>query len=152
MAEQSKADQALKTVSVRIHNKTKSPVTLYTGQAKRHSVMLGPGKRISTIMSASFYEAYRVRNATGVVVSEAVDEPPRSKSSVAPQGDSIERLLSEVDAESVNFQQLRSRSKTLLGDDFPAGTSPKKDDIVELLMQRQERDRAAAGGGGSSAA
>jgi hypothetical protein len=63
-----------------------------------------------------------------------------SPSAGAPSGgDSIDRLLADVEAESVNFGQLRSRAKTLLGDDFPVGYSPKKDEIVELLHAAQRK-------------
>lgn len=58
--------------------------------------------------------------------------------------DSIKKLLADAEAGTVAFPQLRSRAKELLGNDFPLGNSPKKDDIVELLMARQKRDDAAS--------
>lgn len=57
--------------------------------------------------------------------------------------DTIEKLLADVEAERINFAQLRSRAKALLGNDFPSGTSPKKDEIVDLLHTAQ---RKKAGG------
>jgi hypothetical protein len=50
--------------------------------------------------------------------------------------------VADVETESLTFPQLRSRAKALLGDDFPAGNSPKKDDIVQMLLDAK-RKRAA---------
>lgn len=58
----------------------------------------------------------------------------------APEGeDSIEKLLADVDRENLAYAQLRSRAKALLGNDFPVGTSPKKDEIVDLLHAAQRK-------------
>lgn len=57
--------------------------------------------------------------------------------------DTIEKLLADADAERISYPQLRSRAKALLGNDFPSGTSPKKDEIVDLLHTAQ---RKKAGG------
>lgn len=53
--------------------------------------------------------------------------------------DSLEKLLHDVEQETLTFAQLRSRAKTLLGNDFPSGYSPKKDEIVELLHNAQRK-------------
>lgn len=59
------------------------------------------------------------------------------------EGDTVEKLLADVEAKSVNFAQLRSRAKALLGSDFPTGTSPKMDEIVELLHVAQRKKAGA---------
>ncbi len=64
-----------------------------------------------------------------------------SGSATTEDGDSIPRLLAEVDAKTVPYAQLRSRAKALLGDDFPLGSSPKQDEIVDLLKKRQRKDQ-----------
>jgi hypothetical protein len=60
-----------------------------------------------------------------------------------PAGDSIDKLLAEADAKAITFAQLRSRAKALLGRDFPLGTSPKMDEIVDLLRAAQKKQKAA---------
>ena len=60
-----------------------------------------------------------------------------SETDMSLRNDSIPQLLAEVEAGTVPYGQLRSRAKAMLGDDFPMGTSPKKDELVELLQKKQ---------------
>lgn len=53
--------------------------------------------------------------------------------------DTIEKLLADADKGNLTYSQLRSRAKELLGNDFPVGTSPKKDEIVQLLTDAQKK-------------
>jgi hypothetical protein len=143
-----------KMVNVSVHNRTKSPTVLYTGQARRHSVSILPGRRVNTQMSDVYYRSYADRNATGIVVTEAKAAAQRATSfpppkephggdDPSPHVDTIEAVLADVENEVINYAQLRSRAKALLGNDFPLGTSPKRDEIVELLQAKLRKEHGS---------